>query len=172
MISSSEQKKKRPRAFLFLCKQGRGDVGCGTAGTPSPTRGSTYRPVGRGPCAPPPGTHFSAGHMGPALQRKRIPAKTTRRPARGAARFPSMCGTDGGGLYSPLDASGNRGGLVTSHVNRAAIVVGSRTCGGLHHHNMVGDNLCSKGVRRLASSVIAQQDIAIGTDCAGEGIVL
>ena len=71
--------------------------------TPSPTRGSTYRPVGRGPCAPPPGTHFSAGHMGPALQRKRIPAKTTRRPLRGAARFPSMCGTDGGGLYSPLD---------------------------------------------------------------------
>ena len=36
--------------------------------TPSPTRGSTYRPVGRGPCAPPPGTHFSAEHMGPALQ--------------------------------------------------------------------------------------------------------
>ena len=75
------------------------------------SRGSTYRPVGWGPCAPPPGTHFSAGHMGPALQRKRIPAKTTRRPARGAARFPSMCGTDGGGLYSPLYASGNRGGF-------------------------------------------------------------
>ena len=36
--------------------------------TPCPTRGSTYRPVGRGPCAPPPGTHFLAGHMGPALQ--------------------------------------------------------------------------------------------------------
>ena len=36
--------------------------------TPPPTRGSTYRPVGRGPCAPPPGTHFSAGHMVSALQ--------------------------------------------------------------------------------------------------------
>ena len=33
-------------------------------------------------------------------------AKTTRRPARGAARFPSMCGTDGGGLYSPLLQAG------------------------------------------------------------------
>ena len=39
----------------------------------------------------------------------RCTAKTTRRPLRGAARFPSMCGTDGGGLYSPLYASGNRG---------------------------------------------------------------
>ena len=39
------------------------------------SRGSTYRPVGRGPCAPPPGTHFSAGHMGPALQVHTPPQK-------------------------------------------------------------------------------------------------
>ena len=39
--------------------------------TPSPTRGSTYRPVGRGPCAPPPGT---------------LPAQTAR-----SAVIPSQC---------------------------------------------------------------------------------
>ena len=76
--------------------------------TPSPTRGSTYRPVGRGPRAPPKNAYPAAGHMGPALQVHTPPKKTTRRPLRGAARFPSMCGTDGGGLYSPLYASGNR----------------------------------------------------------------
>ena len=27
-----------------------------------------YAPVGRDPCVPPPGTHFSAGHAGPALR--------------------------------------------------------------------------------------------------------
>ena len=81
----------------------------GTSRTPSPTRGSTYRPVGRGPRAPPENASPAAGHMGPALQGAYPPQKkTTRRPARGAARFPSMCGTDGGGLYSPLYASGNR----------------------------------------------------------------
>ena len=36
--------------------------------TPSPTRGSTYRPVGRGPRAPPENASPAAGHMGPALQ--------------------------------------------------------------------------------------------------------
>ena len=51
--------------------------------TPSPTRGSTYRPVGRGPRAPPPGTHFSVGHMGPALQRC-IPPKKQRGAPCGA----------------------------------------------------------------------------------------
>jgi len=39
----------------------------------------------------------------------RCTAKTTRRPLRGAARFPSMCGTDGGGLYSPLLQAGTAG---------------------------------------------------------------
>ena len=37
------------------------------------------------------------------------PTKTTRRPGWGAARFPSMCGTDGGGLYSPLLQAGTAG---------------------------------------------------------------
>ncbi len=73
--------------------------------TPSPTDGSPYHPVGRGPRAPPKNAYPAAGHMGPALQ-VHTPKKTTRRPTRGAARFPSMCGTDGGGLYSPLYASG------------------------------------------------------------------
>ena len=50
--------------------------------------------------------HRAAGHMGPALQVHTPPKKTTRRPLRGAARFPSMCGTDGGGLYSPLLQAG------------------------------------------------------------------
>ena len=85
-----------PQGHLFRCR------------TPSPTGGSTYRPVGRGLRAPPKNAYPAAGHMGPALQVHTPPKKTTRRPLRGAARFPSMCGTDGGGLYSPLDASGNR----------------------------------------------------------------
>ena len=55
----------------------------GTSETPSPTRGSTYRPVGRGPRAPPPGTHFSAGHMGPALQ-VHTPPKKQRGAPQGA----------------------------------------------------------------------------------------
>ena len=77
----------------------------GTSRTPSPTRGSTYRPVGRSPRAPSKNAYPAAGHMGPALQ-VHPPTKTTRRPLRGAARFPSMCGTDGGGLYSPLLQAG------------------------------------------------------------------
>ena len=82
----------------------------GMSGTPSPTRGSTYRPVGRGPRAPPKNAHPAAGHMGPALQvHTPPPKKTTRRRLRGAARFPSMCGTDGGGLYSPLLPAGTAG---------------------------------------------------------------
>ena len=40
-----------------------------------------------GPVCPAAGYAFSAGHMGPALQRKRIPAKTTRRPLRGAVPY-------------------------------------------------------------------------------------
>ena len=81
--------------------------------TPSPTRGSTYRPAGRGPRAPPKNAYPAAGHMGPALQVHTPPKKTTRRPARGAARFPSMCGTDGGGLYSPLLQAGTAGEMFT-----------------------------------------------------------
>ena len=69
-----------------VCGLPRNDTG-GTSRTPSPTRGSTYRPVGRGPCAPPKNAYPAAGHMGPALQRKRIPAKTTRCPLRGAVPY-------------------------------------------------------------------------------------
>ncbi len=58
--------------------------------TPSPTRGSTYRPVGRGPRAPPPGTHFSAGHMGSALQ-VHTPPKKQRGAPQGAPRVFRPC---------------------------------------------------------------------------------
>ena len=76
------------------------------------SRGSTYRPVGRGPRAPPPGTHFSAGHMGPALQVHTPQKKQRGAPLnKGAPRFPSMCGTDGGGLYSPLLQAGTARGI-------------------------------------------------------------
>ena len=85
----------------------------GTSRTPSSTGGSTYRPVGRGPRAPPKNAYPAAGHMGPALQ-VHTPKKTTRRPLRGAARFPSMCGTDGGGLYSPLLQAGTAGKISQS----------------------------------------------------------
>ena len=54
-------------------------------------RGSTYRPVGRGPCAPPPGTHFSAGHMGPALQVHTPPKKKQRGAPDGAPRVFRPC---------------------------------------------------------------------------------
>jgi len=46
--------------------------------TPFPTRGSTYRPVGRGPRAPPKNAYPAAGHMGPALQVHTPPKKIQR----------------------------------------------------------------------------------------------
>ena len=52
-------------------------------------------------CVPGGGTHGSRPTGAYPPQKK-----TTRRPARGAARFPSMCRTDGGGLYSPLLQAG------------------------------------------------------------------
>ena len=54
--------------------------------------------------------------MGPALQ-VHTPKKQRGAPD-GAPRFPSMCGTDGGGLYSPLYASGNRVGNQSKLFNR------------------------------------------------------
>ena len=48
---------------------------------------------------------MARGNVEDAVPYRRA-AKTTRRPLRGAARFPSMCGTDGGGLYSPLLQAG------------------------------------------------------------------
>ena len=60
--------------------------------TPSPTGGSTYRPVGRGPRAPPKNAYPAAGHMGPALQEHTPPKKTTRRPLnKGAPRVFRLC---------------------------------------------------------------------------------
>ena len=53
--------------------------------TPSPTRGSTYRPVGRGPRAPPKNAYPAAGHMGPALQVHTPPKKQRGAPC-GAPR--------------------------------------------------------------------------------------
>ena len=63
---------------------------CWDVETPSPTGGSTYRPVGRGLCAPPPGTHFSAGHMGPALQNYSFASpKRSKAPPKGRFAVPA-----------------------------------------------------------------------------------
>ena len=58
----------------------------GVSGTPSPTGGSTYRPVGRGPRAPPKNAYPAAGHMGPALQ-VHIPPKNNAAPLAGRRAF-------------------------------------------------------------------------------------
>ena len=79
---------ERPRAFLSpsrLRRQPppRGGLTarrCRADGTPSPTRGSTYRPVGRGPRAPPKNAYPAAGHMGPALQVHTPPNKQRGAP--------------------------------------------------------------------------------------------
>ena len=87
MISSSEQKKKRPRAFLFLCKQGRGknrakrDVEDAVPYTRFniPSRRA-------GPACPAAGYAFFGGtHGSRPTGAYPPPTKTTRRPARGAA---------------------------------------------------------------------------------------
>ena len=58
--------------------------------TPSPTRGSTYRPVGRDPRAPPKNAYPAAGHMGPALQ-VHTPPKKQRGAPQGAPRVFRPC---------------------------------------------------------------------------------
>ena len=58
--------------------------------TPSPTRGLTYRPVGRGPRAPPKNAYPAAGHMGPALQ-VHTPPKKQRGAPQGAPRVFRPC---------------------------------------------------------------------------------
>ena len=57
------------------------------------------------------GYAFFGGTHGSRPTEVHTPQKTTRRPLWGAARFPSMCGTDGGGLYSPLLQAGTAGGI-------------------------------------------------------------
>ena len=59
--------------------------------TPSPTRGSTYRPVGRGSRAPPKNAYPAAGHMGPALQVHTPPKKKQRGAPCGAPRVFRPC---------------------------------------------------------------------------------
>ena len=68
-----------------VCALARNDMG-GTSRTPSPTRGSTYRPVGRGPRAPPKNAYPAAGHMGPALQVHTPPKKNNAAPRMGRCR--------------------------------------------------------------------------------------
>ena len=58
----------------------------GTSRTPSPTRGSTYRPVGRGPRAPPENASPAAGHLGPALQ-VHTPTKNNAAPLAGRRAY-------------------------------------------------------------------------------------
>ena len=73
------------------CEHWRGNDKGGTSGAPSPTRGSTYRPVGRGPCAPPKNAYPAAGHMGPALQVHTPPKKKQRGAPCGAPRVFRPC---------------------------------------------------------------------------------
>ena len=62
-------------------------------------------------CVPGGGTHGSRPTGA-------YPPKKQRGAPCGAPRFPSMCGTDGGGLYSPLGKSGNRVGNQSKLFNR------------------------------------------------------
>ena len=108
-----------PRVFLSLSRlrrqpPPRGGLTarrCRADGTPSPTRGSTYRPVGRGPRAPPPSTHFSAGHMGPALQRCIPPQKNNAAPRKGRCAFSVHVWHRRRRVIFAAVTSGNRGGL-------------------------------------------------------------
>ena len=64
-----------------------------------------------GPVCPAAGYAFFGGTHGSRPTGAYPPKRTTRRPGWGAARFPSMCGTDGGGLYSPLLQAGTARGI-------------------------------------------------------------
>ena len=79
------------RVATLLAMTARRCRAVGTAKTPSPTRGSTYRPVGRGPRAPPKNAYPAAGHMGPALQVHTPPKKKQRGAPAGAPRVFRPC---------------------------------------------------------------------------------
>ena len=81
--------------------------------TPSPTRGSTYRPVGRGPRAPPKNAYPAAGHMGPALQVHTPPKKNNAAPLAGRRAFSVHVWHRRRRVIFAAFTSGNRGGKST-----------------------------------------------------------
>ena len=83
-LSPSRLRRQPPPRGGLTARHRRAD------GTPSPTRGSTYRPVGRGPRAPPKNAYPAAGHMGPALQVHTPPNKQRGAPC-GAPRVFRPC---------------------------------------------------------------------------------
>ena len=105
MISSSEQKKKRPRAFLFLCKQGRGknramrDVvpqghlfRCAPLQDAVPYTRFNIPSRRAGPACPAAGYAFFGGTHGSRPTGAYPPKKTTRRPLnKGAPRVFRPC---------------------------------------------------------------------------------
>ena len=82
---------------------------CRDVGNPSPTRGSTYRPVGRGPCAPPKNAYPAAGHMGPALQ-VHTPQTNNAAPLAGRRAFSVHVWHRRRRVIFAAFTSGNRGG--------------------------------------------------------------
>ena len=87
-------------------------------GTPSPTRGSTYRPVGRGPRAPPKNAYPAAGHMGPALQ-GHTPQKNNAAPLAGRRAFSVHVWHRRRRVIFAAFTSGNRGGNQPKLFNRS-----------------------------------------------------
>ena len=85
----------------------------GTSRTPSSTGGSTYRPVGRGPRAPPENAYPAAGHMGPALQ-VHPPQKNNAAPLAGRRAFSVHVWHRRRRVIFAAFTSGNRGGAAYS----------------------------------------------------------
>ena len=110
-VPSARQRRAGRRIPTPVCGLARNDMG-GTSGTPSPTRGSTYRPVGRGPRAPPKNAYPAAGHMDPALQVHTPQKNNAASLAGGAVRQCRLLRRGGGraeasaprGCSSPPDA--------------------------------------------------------------------
>ena len=93
MISSSEQKKKRPRAFLFLCKQGRGKNRAKRDGGDAVPYTRFNIPSRRaGPACPAEKSVPGGGTHGSRPTGAYPPKKTTRRPLnKGAPRVFRPC---------------------------------------------------------------------------------
>ena len=106
----------------------------GTSRTPSPTRGSTYRPVGRGPCAPPKNAYPAAGHMGPALQVHTPPKKQRGAPCGAPRVFRPCVAQTEEGYIRRLVRAGTAGEILVN-----ALQVERLTGGRLPDHS--GDDL-------------------------------
>ena len=103
LLSLSRLRRQPPPRGSLTARHRRAD------GTASPTRGSTYRPVGRGPRAPPQNAYPAAGHMGPALQ-VHIPPKNNAAPLAGRHAFSVHVWHRRRRVIFAAFTSGNRGG--------------------------------------------------------------